>query len=266
MAACAPPPRRSLLPALSFMRMAVHIHMRESPEQPRQNERRDTSIDRTANPPHTRDTAPMPSPLSALHRQVWTAMLAALIAVGALLQLPIGPVPVTLQTFSIVLAGLILGPVHGAIAMLLYLVAGCIGLPVFSGGRAGLAHLLGPTGGYLIGYVGTAMLAGMGTITRKISPSPDMQAHTEQTIPPAAITPGTPRQDRRLLLQTLGWSLLGLIPVFAVGMLRLTFVLDVSYAKAFAVGVVPFIVGDVIKVVAAVLAYRYLRGRRLLPV
>lgn len=102
------------------------------------------------------------SPLTELHKQVWTALLAALIAVGALIQLPIGPVPVTLQTFFIVLAGYILGPVSGAAAMLLYILAGAIGLPIFAGGKAGFAVLFGPTGGYLLGFVGTAYLAGFG--------------------------------------------------------------------------------------------------------
>ncbi|WBF68799.1 biotin transporter BioY [Desulfovibrio subterraneus] len=180
----------------------------------------------------------MTTPLSGLHKQVWTAMLAALIAVGAMVQLPIGPVPVTLQTLFIVLAGLILGPVRGASAMALYILAGIIGLPVFAGGKAGFAHMLGPTGGYLLGYVGTALLAGFGS--------------SEADAPPSFIKP-------------LLWSLAGLVCVFAVGLAQLMAVLDISFEKAVAIGFAPFIIGDLIKVFAAVFAYRYLHSRRLLP-
>lgn len=180
----------------------------------------------------------MTFPLSDLHKQVWTAMMAALIVVGAIIQLPIGPIPVTLQTLFVVLAGLILGPRYGSAAMLLYILAGAIGLPVFAGGKAGLAHLFGPTGGYLLGYIGTAALAGLGS-----SKSPDASP----------------------FIRSLLWSVMGLIPVFLIGAIRLKFVLDIPFEKAFAIGVAPFVIGDVIKVVAAALAYSFLHNRRLLP-
>jgi len=175
-----------------------------------------------------------PSPLTGLHRQVWIALLAALIAVGALIQIPIGPVPVTLQTFFIVLAGFILGPVSGAAAMLLYILAGAIGLPIFAGGKAGFAVLFGPTGGYLLGFVGTAYIAGLGK-------------HSKNNFMP------------------LVWGLLGLACVYLVGFLRLKFALDISFAKAAAIGIAPFIWGDLIKVVAAVVGLRFLRKQGLLP-
>lgn len=174
------------------------------------------------------------SPLSGLHRQVWIALLAALIAVGALIQIPIGPVPVTLQTFFIILAGFILGPVNGAVAVLLYIVAGAIGLPIFAGGKAGFAVLFGPTGGYLIGFIGTAYLAGFG-------------------------------KDSKSPLMPLIWGILGLALVYLVGFLRLKFVLDISYVKAAAIGITPFILGDLIKVTAATIALRFLRKQGLLP-
>src|SRR5512133_1411896 len=91
--------------------------------------------------------------LAATHRLVWTALLAACIAAGAWLQLPIGPVPVTLQPLFIVLAGFLLGPARGAAAVALYVLAGVLGMPVFAGGKAGLGVLLGPTGGYLVGFI-----------------------------------------------------------------------------------------------------------------
>jgi biotin transport system substrate-specific component len=75
--------------------------------------------------------------------------------------LPFTPVPVTLQTFAVVVAGALLGSKRGAAAVLAYLAEGFAGLPVFSLGRAGIAHLLGPTGGYLVGFVAAAWLVGL---------------------------------------------------------------------------------------------------------
>lgn len=74
--------------------------------------------------------------------------------------LPFSPVPITLQTFFSVLAGVVLGPVWGPVSQVLYLGAGLVGMPVFAGGTAGLGVLAGPTGGYLVGFVAGAWLAG----------------------------------------------------------------------------------------------------------
>ena len=91
------------------------------------------------------------------------AGFAALIAACALLpaiQVGAGLVPITLQTFAVLLAGAVLGARRGFFAVLLYVAAGAAGLPVFSGGAAGLAVLAGPTGGYLIGFPLAAALCG----------------------------------------------------------------------------------------------------------
>ena len=89
-----------------------------------------------------------------------SSLLIALSAQVAI-PLPFTPVPVTLQTFAVILAGCLLGSGRGALAALLYLAEGSAGLPFFSGGTAGLAHLFGPTGGYLVGCVAAAFLAGL---------------------------------------------------------------------------------------------------------
>lgn len=90
------------------------------------------------------------------------ASFAALIAACALLPaIPIGGlVPITLQTFGVLLAGTVLGARRGALAVLLYLALGAIGLPVFSGGSAGLAPFAGPSAGYLVAFPFAAFLAG----------------------------------------------------------------------------------------------------------
>ena len=90
------------------------------------------------------------------------AAFAALVAVCALLPAikVAGPVPITLQTFAVLLSGAVLGSRRGFLAVLLYVVAGAAGLPIFSGGAAGLAVLTGPTAGYLIGFPLAAALCG----------------------------------------------------------------------------------------------------------
>ncbi|MBC7346726.1 MAG: biotin transporter BioY [Clostridia bacterium] len=91
---------------------------------------------------------------------VQVALFAALIAVLAQIAIPLpGGVPITMQLFGIYLAGSLLGAKRGALALLAYLLLGIVGIPVFANGRAGIGVLLGPTGGYLLGFlVGTWVL------------------------------------------------------------------------------------------------------------
>lgn len=85
-----------------------------------------------------------------------------LIALGAQLsvRLPLSPVPITAQTLAVLWVGALLGPTQGAASVLSYLAAGLIGLPIFASGSAGAVALLGPTGGYLIGFVIAAYVTG----------------------------------------------------------------------------------------------------------
>lgn len=81
-------------------------------------------------------------------------------ALAAQVVIPIGPIPITGQTFAVLLTGALLGSRLGALAMVAYLVEGSSGLPFFSGGQAGLLHLMGPTGGYLIAFPAAAYITG----------------------------------------------------------------------------------------------------------
>jgi len=74
--------------------------------------------------------------------------------------LPFTPVPITGQTLAVLLVGAVLGARRGALSMLAYLAEGLVGLPVFAGGTAGVGRLLGPTGGYLVGFIGAAYVTG----------------------------------------------------------------------------------------------------------
>ena len=161
-------------------------------------------------------------------RLVFTALFAALISAGAFIVVPIGPVPIVLQNLFTLLAGLVLGPVLGSSAVGLFLAAGAIGLPVFAntGAPMGIARIMGPTGGYLFGYL-------LGTLT-------------------AGLIIGFPRPEKktpvwRIILAVAAATIIVYIP----GLLRLKFVLDFDWARTFTVGFLPFIIGDAIKGVAA---------------
>ncbi len=98
--------------------------------------------------------------ISASREIAHLALMVALIAVCTYISIPFGQVPFTLQTFAVCLAGGLLGAKRGAAAVLVYLLAGLCGVPVFAGFQAGAAALAGPTGGYLWGFLGTALLSG----------------------------------------------------------------------------------------------------------
>lgn len=91
----------------------------------------------------------------------YVAVFAALLSALSQINVTFGPVPFTLQTLGVALAALALGPWRGAAAVLLYLMVGVAGLPVFAGGKAGLAVLLGATGGYLVSFVVSAVVIGL---------------------------------------------------------------------------------------------------------
>jgi len=83
-----------------------------------------------------------------------------LTALSAQIVIPLGAVPITAQTFVVLLTGALLGSRLGAITMIVYLVEGSTGLPFFSGGHGGIAHLMGPTGGYLVAFPAGAYITG----------------------------------------------------------------------------------------------------------
>lgn len=90
---------------------------------------------------------------TSLIMPVLSALFAASIAIGAYIIIPFNPVPFVLSNFFVLLAALFLGSKWGLVSVGLYLLCGTMGLPVFSKGGAGIAHLLGPGGGYLFGFL-----------------------------------------------------------------------------------------------------------------
>jgi len=161
---------------------------------------------------------------------VYAALMAALMAAGAYIAIPVGPVPIVLQNLFIMLAGLLLGPRWGTVSVGVYLLAGAFGLPVFSGGSGGLARFAGPTGGYLLGFLPAVYLIGL--ISR--------------------------RKRRRALWDVLA-MVLGTALIYALGVSWLIVWTHMGLQKALAAGVLPFLVGDALKIAAAVPIARALR-------
>ena len=158
---------------------------------------------------------------------VVAGLLAALMASSAWIALPIGAVPITLQLFVVVLAALLLPPRWAAASMGVYLALGALGAPVFAGGRGGLGVLVGPTGGYLFGFLAGATL---GAVVRCL----------------------LVRLDARDVVADSAGALTVVVVVYLLGWAQLALVTDSSLAEAFAVGVVPFIAFDVVKAAIAV--------------
>ncbi|SHK50799.1 biotin transport system substrate-specific component [Desulfatibacillum alkenivorans DSM 16219] len=168
-----------------------------------------------------------------IRNMVLGALMAALMAVGAYIAIPVGPVPIVLQNMFVMMAGLILGPWWGAASVGIYMLAGILGMPVFSGGGAGLVQFMGPTGGYLFAYLPAVVLIGL------ISG----QGKNYHDNPAAGAVTKAMVYD--VLAMVLGSAL-----VYAIGVSRLKSMAGFSWGKAWAVGMAPFLIGDVIKIAA----------------
>ncbi len=164
-------------------------------------------------------------------KSVFTALFAALICAGALITIPLGPVPIVLQNAFAIMAGLLLGPLQGAGAVGIFLILGALGLPVFSGGRGGIAVLTGPTAGYLAGYFIGALVAGF-AMNRLAG---------DKDIPMAKALP--------IIISA---TIMGFLVVYIPGVLVLRKALHLGLAEALAKGFTPFILGDLIKTAVVV--------------
>jgi biotin transport system substrate-specific component len=157
---------------------------------------------------------------------VTAALLAALLAASAWITIPIGAVPITLQVLVVVLAALLLPPWWAGSAALVYVLVGLVGLPVFAGAQGGAGVLVGPTGGYLIGFVAGAWF---GSFVRCL----------------------TAKRLRTVAADGLA-AFVVVVVVYVVGTVQLALVAGLSAGQAIAAGVLPFIAGDAIKAGVAV--------------
>jgi len=151
---------------------------------------------------------------------LFTALIAALSQIS--IPMPIG-LPMTLQTFIIPLAGVILGAKLGILSVIAYILLGVVGLPVFSGGGSGFGWLFGPTGGFLIGFPFYALCAGLG----------------------AKAESGAIKQHYFLASGLLS----GMVITYLFGMLQFAFVTDQTIPRAFSVVVIQFLPTEIIKLI-----------------
>ena len=169
-----------------------------------------------------------------------TAVMAAVICVlGPIsIAIPVSPVPISLGSMAVYLAVTVLGMKLGTLSCLIYLLLGLVGLPVFAGGSAGAAKLFGPTGGYLIGYLFLALIAG------------------------AFVGRFAENKWKNIAFAALG-MILGTIVLYALGTAWLAYSAGMDFQAARWAGVIPFIPGDLVKMVIAVLRGSAVRGRLL---
>ena len=160
--------------------------------------------------------------------------LAAVFGAQIAVPVPLTPVPITLQTLFVILAGVVLGPRAGALSMALYVGAGALGAPVFSNGGAGVAWLLGPTGGYLLAYPASAFAAGW------------------------VASPWRVRRGSVAFL--LAGLTVGVAVQYAGGLLQLSLLTGRTPTEVLAMGALPFLFGDAVKIATAAWIARGMRS------
>lgn len=148
------------------------------------------------------------------------AMFCALISAGAFIRIPLPPVPVTLQTLFVLIAALCLPLSMAVEAVAVYLLLGIIGLPVFTTG-GGFAAILGPTGGYLIGLL------------------------------PAALVGALLAGKKNTFWWNMLCALAATVCVYIPGLLMLKYSRNLSWATTVSAGLVPFIIGDTLKIIVS---------------
>ncbi|GIO27270.1 biotin transporter BioY [Ornithinibacillus bavariensis] len=162
------------------------------------------------------------------------AIFAAITGILAQIEIPLPLIPISGQTLAVGIAAVVLGSRQGALAMICYAAIGAIGVPVFAGFAAGLQVLVGPSGGYVFGFIVAAFITGF--ILEK----------TKFTIPLAFVA-----------------NIIGMLITLAFGTIQLKFVLDLNWNAALVAGVYPFLVVGVIKAFLASWAGIVVRRRLL---
>lgn len=145
--------------------------------------------------------------------------------------LPFSPVPISLTNFAIFLAIFVLGMKSGTISFIIYLLLGAVGVPVFSSFRGGFQVLVGPTGGYLIGFIFLALIMGF----------------------------ALDHFDRKLVPTIIG-MIIGMAVCYAFGTVWLAKLLSLSFKEGLMMGVIPYLAGDAAKIIIAAIVGPKLYG------
>ena len=167
---------------------------------------------------------------------IFVALFAAISALCGFLAIPVPgtPVPIVLQNMMVVLNGLLLGPILGTAATILFTGAGLLGLPILSGGTGGFAKLMSPTGGFLIGYVISTLVAGL--------------------------IMGRPVYGKKTsILRTIVAAFLGFVVMYVIGVFHFMNIMDTSLKETLILCVLPYLPGDLLKLIMCVLLSLTLR-------
>ena len=162
------------------------------------------------------------------------ALFTAIICVSAYIcvPLPFTPVPITLQTAAVMLCAVLLGGRRGAAAVILYVILGSIGLPVFSGGKGGIGVLAGATGGYIWGFIPAAYIAG------RIAEAFAIKSFKAYFAVMAS----------------------GIVIIYIAGTLQYSITANISFTAALSSAVAPFVFADAVKIAAAAMIAGRLKG------
>ncbi len=169
---------------------------------------------------------------SPIAKILWIVTFAVFTAIAAQIEIPLRPVPLTLQTFIVLLAGAFLGKRNGFVSMSIYLLSGIAGLPVFAEASSGLHVLFGPTGGYLLAFPFAASAIGYLVSLR----------HTWSSV---------------MLAMTAG-----LLLIFVFGIVQLNFVYFHNWNESLKAGLLAFSIWDIVKLLAASSIYSQFLERK----
>lgn len=165
-----------------------------------------------------------------------TALFAAVIALLSPFAIPLGPVPITLSLFAVLLSAVVLDWKQAAAAVAVYILLGVIGLPVFSGGKGGAAVLAGATGGYIWSYILCAVIASL-------------------------VAGKTRAQGAKQMLITAIGCACGVIVCYICGTLQFSAVAGRTFVEALSVCIIPFIIPDLIKCACAAILGTQIKNR-----
>ena len=168
----------------------------------------------------------------SIHSITLIGLMAAVTCIVAPFSIPIGPVPLSLTSLAIYLTVILLGWKKGTLSYIIYLLIGLAGIPVFSSFTGGIGKLLGPTGGYLIGFIFTAVITGI----------------------------FVDRFNGKRVMYFLG-MILGTLVLYGFGTAWLAYQADMTFQAALFAGVIPFIPGDFAKMIIALLIGPEIRKR-----
>ena len=155
-----------------------------------------------------------------------------LVLIALMTAIPVSPVPISLTNLVIMISIYVLGFKDATISYIVYLLLGLVGLPVFSGFTGGLGKLAGPTGGYLIGFIFLALIAGL----------------------------FVDKFPKNRILAVVG-MLIGMAITYIFGTEWLAIQLKMSFVAALSVGVIPYLAGDAVKIIIAIIVGPVLRSR-----